>query len=1482
MSELRVSVAQDVQSRERTEQALRREASRCEELRSEVRNVREELQRAETKCVRAEHRARECEEGQRRALENAKESEEKSLKSQERAEDAERKTRSAEAEKKLWERRALDAEERLRSGRGDSSLSSTDEALRVRAAQAEERAAREGERAKQLERESERLGRLLAEAKSEMAKQREMWGKEESAMKGLQRALEARLEDERRARVTAEQEARVAEERLKNKEEEWERQVQELKQRIEGVQSAPPSESQARNQEDDHMDVEDNSAALGGIASQMASRLEATTRQLYHYKAENSKLNESLGEIVREIESKAPVIQNMRREWEEAVRSRERMSLQLKKTLESHAQMETAVLEMKTRETVLQQHIEDLGTQISVLLQKQVQHRAEQGDADAAVVTFKDIDDLRRQNSLLVLQLREAKTQSKVYAERKAAEVMDQCHKELEALREARKQQEELVERTIRQKEVYKNLLARLAEKGAGLDVSAPKATLDISASDTISRADYQRERASWEEKLVALESQVVSARADIDRGKAELEWAETRLSQFERDRAAWLSERERLEKNLIQTTDRLARTEDRLLVEQKRGEEAREAREEMRQRLAALSKESDKNWADAEAARALLKEGETERATLRKAVERLSVSFGAAEEARKMSELEVLRCREEIERARADAAEWKDLERVARERAAQEVERERERAKEARVIVKEVSVPAAAAPAKELQPFGGDALRARVSELESELLAEKEALQQWRDVARAGEEAAEAARREVAASERKWSATVAEAEARAREWEQEGIRARNEAEEMRGAARQSARVAREAREEARNAQQKEERLLQSVEDAQKRVEEHIKQHEEDILKIGQLVTQLRELRDQNRDLEVRCTRAESRVQGMDTIRRQIETEFKEEIEQAQRKAQDAEERLVALKATCEALQKALNTEIPSSEVVPHMRREHEVLEARCEVLEMQVARLTERLHNARREEEERLKAQASVVERSDAFVRLARDEHDALLRRASEAEMARESRELMRQQLEGAMREAELLRVRAVEAERSRGPSADRVRELQEELAVTQQRADQRQNEVEQLKARVTQLTEKYSSVDPAMVDQARAEAVEQKQKLQDLIRKFKSLKTDYEKSKSEAASLSAELEQAKRQASEAEELKETISLLRTQLQVLEKKSEESFLQQQQLLHQLHDAQQQQQDAPASGSLQENFDLLKVEYERLKEDLKGKVLAVRKLTKFAREAKAKFSELGVDFRGGVGDAEAATPTSTTTTTTATAQTLTPVTTTEAASVVAASVTEAVEPPTKKTARETPSAEAKQDNVGDTEVSEDPVEQERRQAKATVAELRKKAMESAAASNVEFVPTSETVTPVVPAPVPAPVAAPTATPTTRVKALKGARAAMVAAAAPPPTSEQQQQQTPVTPPAAPSAPVASTTPSGSGDVEQKRSERGKRFASKSVAVVEKQNTTGHEDVAGTASRTHPAARVPKRAPTEEPVQPVTDETKRSKTSDKAE
>ena len=136
----------------------------------------------------------------------------------------------------------------------------------------------------------------------------------------------------------------------------------------------------------------------------------------------------------------------------------------------------------------------------------------------------------------------------------------------------------------------------------------------------------------------------------------------------------------------------------------------------------------------------------------------------------------------------------------------------------------------------------------------------------------------------------------------------------------------------------------------------------------------------------------------------------------------------------------------------------------------------------------------------------------------------------------MIRRQLEASLKENDALRQRAVHAERNRGPSEETLRQAEEARTQAEQRVAQLRNDNEVLRNRVSQLTAKYTSVDPEVLGEAQQEverlktqleevkraasefkktseenAAVHKSKMVDLLSKFKSLKTTHDQTKAD-----------------------------------------------------------------------------------------------------------------------------------------------------------------------------------------------------------------------------------------------------------------------------------------------------------------------------------------------------------------------------------
>ncbi len=399
--------------------------------------------------------------------------------------------------------------------------------------------------------------------RSELERVRDASERAEAALHALVKALESKLE------------ALQQQHRSSNAEREQLRtQLDDARAELQALREQAEKELASQPQEDAGEDSAEDGVVADATPTQLAARLEAVTKQLYRYKTENHRYKESLATLVEEVESKAPAIQNMRREWEEAQKERERLSVQLRRALAGHAALESTLSEMRSREQALQAHCKDLGKQVATLMHQQVQEDAVHAtEGDLHLVTFADVSQMQRNNAQLLLALRNAQQQQTLSAKERA-----QLHSALDELRTAREQHTALVAAVEQQRAMYRTMMdkafASAATQGAGPVV--PQAVV-VDRSEEVEKERAQR---------VALEEQVLKLRSQGERLKSTLEWAEKSLKIAQDERVRLEEDRARIEAATLTLHGRIATLEARVKDEQALADEERKSRHALRESL--------------------------------------------------------------------------------------------------------------------------------------------------------------------------------------------------------------------------------------------------------------------------------------------------------------------------------------------------------------------------------------------------------------------------------------------------------------------------------------------------------------------------------------------------------------------------------------------------------------------------------------------------------------------------------------------------------------------------------------------------------------------------------------------------------------------------------------------------------------------------------------------------------------------------------
>ncbi|XP_018427815.1 PREDICTED: nucleoprotein TPR [Nanorana parkeri] len=216
-----------------------------------------------------------------------------------------------------------------------------------------------------------------------------------------------------------------------------------------------------------------------------------TQDQLLIEKQENKRITKYLDDIVKEVEAKAPILKRQREDYERMQRSVANLSAKLEQAMKEIQRMQNetdksnkiaSIAERENQRLELQ--VKDLSQQIRVLLmeleESRGNHVQREEDVSSAnitsssevitqhLVTYRNIEELQEQNQRLLVTLRElGEAKEKEEQELAASQISDlrknleNVQTELEQLRENRQHQMHVLESTIRQRDMYRILLAQ-------------------------------------------------------------------------------------------------------------------------------------------------------------------------------------------------------------------------------------------------------------------------------------------------------------------------------------------------------------------------------------------------------------------------------------------------------------------------------------------------------------------------------------------------------------------------------------------------------------------------------------------------------------------------------------------------------------------------------------------------------------------------------------------------------------------------------------------------------------------------------------------------------------------------------------------------------------------------------------------------------------------------------------------------------------
>ncbi|KAJ0032751.1 hypothetical protein NQD34_002832 [Periophthalmus magnuspinnatus] len=213
--------------------------------------------------------------------------------------------------------------------------------------------------------------------------------------------------------------------------------------------------------------------------------------QLQLERLENKRVNKYLDEIVQEVEAKAPILKRQRDEHERMQKSVASLSAKLEQAVKEVHRLQKEADEANKRASVLEREsqrsemqLSDMAQQVRVLLIEleeargnHVLHDEDVSSADVSstsdvisqhLVTFRSVEELQKQNQRLLVALRElGEAQEKEEFEstgNKRAELeqsLEKVQSELDSLKEQRGQQLKMTESIVRQRDMYRVLLAQ-------------------------------------------------------------------------------------------------------------------------------------------------------------------------------------------------------------------------------------------------------------------------------------------------------------------------------------------------------------------------------------------------------------------------------------------------------------------------------------------------------------------------------------------------------------------------------------------------------------------------------------------------------------------------------------------------------------------------------------------------------------------------------------------------------------------------------------------------------------------------------------------------------------------------------------------------------------------------------------------------------------------------------------------------------------
>ncbi|CAH3021550.1 unnamed protein product [Porites evermanni] len=334
----------------------------------------------------------------------------------------------------------------------------------------------------------------------------------------------------------------------------------------------------------------------GMTLTQIYSQYVEVSDSLQQEKDENIRLKQYLDQILKEIEEKAPVLQQQRRDYEQALNSVDQLSRRLDTALVENEESKVYADEafkknehLKRENDRLRNLSGDLSQQVQVLLKECEEARGGVVSSESGMhpmssaevtsssqvisehlVTFRSIEELQQQNQKLLGVIRELSEEKEKREGDNVVEglqkQLDVSLKELDGLKEARERQMQMVEAVVRQRDMYRVLLANSGQTPiptSDVDISVPASSPLLKTPDKTGAEleetklalkelqrhfeTYKAERSQAEEKLSEKQEKLQANNLELNgsnaRLKSQLEFAEERYEMLKSNAEAFKKE---------------------------------------------------------------------------------------------------------------------------------------------------------------------------------------------------------------------------------------------------------------------------------------------------------------------------------------------------------------------------------------------------------------------------------------------------------------------------------------------------------------------------------------------------------------------------------------------------------------------------------------------------------------------------------------------------------------------------------------------------------------------------------------------------------------------------------------------------------------------------------------------------------------------------------------------------------------------------